>query len=52
MKGNYVILKNNVLTKKDVILEDSAVTEKYGSKKAKDRCARAINLEPMKKKAI
>ena len=52
MKGNYVILKNNALIKKDVILQDLAVIGKNGSKKAKHRCARAINPEPMKKEGI
>jgi heme oxygenase len=52
MKENYAILKNNVLIKKDVILQDLAVIGKNGSKKAKHRCARAINPEPMKKKGI
>jgi len=42
MKENYVILESNALLKKDVILQDLAVMGKNRSKKAKDRCARAV----------
>jgi len=52
MKGNYAILKNNASIKKDVILQDLAVIGKNSSKKAKHRCARAINPEPMNKEGI
>jgi len=52
MKANYVILETNALIKKGCNSPRFSSDRKNGSKKAKHRCARAINLEPMKKKGI